>query len=30
MRETWVVGAASNRFGKMKESGREAATRVAI
>ncbi|EQD26180.1 acetyl-CoA acetyltransferase, partial [mine drainage metagenome] len=29
MRETWVVGAASNRYGKMKESGREAATRVA-
>jgi acetyl-CoA C-acetyltransferase len=28
MRETWVVGAASNRFGKMKETGREAATRV--
>lgn len=30
MRETWVVGAASNRFGKMPESGREAATRVAL
>ena len=30
MRETWVVGAASNRFGKMAESGREAATRVAL
>ena len=30
MRETWVVGAASNRFGKMKETGREAATRVAM
>ncbi|MCI4364895.1 MAG: acetyl-CoA acetyltransferase [Thermoplasmata archaeon] len=30
MRETWVVGAASNRFGKMKDSGREAATRVAL
>jgi len=29
VRETWVVGAASNRFGKMKETGREAATRVA-
>jgi acetyl-CoA C-acetyltransferase len=29
VRETWVVGAASNRFGKMRESGREAATRVA-
>ena len=30
MRETWVVGAASNRFGKMRETGREAATRVAM
>ncbi len=30
MRETWVVGAASNRFGKMAETGREAATRVAL
>ena len=30
MRETWVVGAASNRFGKMKETGREGATRVAL
>ncbi|HTT14471.1 MAG TPA: beta-ketoacyl synthase N-terminal-like domain-containing protein [Thermoplasmata archaeon] len=30
MRETWVVGAASNRFGKMKESARESATRVAL
>ncbi|MGP8072140.1 MAG: thiolase C-terminal domain-containing protein [Thermoplasmata archaeon] len=30
MRETWVVGATMNRFGKMKESGREAATRVAL
>ncbi len=30
MRETWVVGAASNRFGKMQETGREAATRVAL
>ena len=30
MRETWVVGAASSRFGKMAESGREAATRVAL
>ena len=28
-RETWVVGAASNRFGKMSETGREAATAVA-
>jgi acetyl-CoA C-acetyltransferase len=30
MRETWVVGAASNRFGKMAETGREAATKVAL
>ena len=30
MRETWVVGAASNRYGKMKETGREAATRVSM
>jgi acetyl-CoA C-acetyltransferase len=30
VRESWVVGAASNRFGKMRESGREAATRVAL
>ncbi len=30
MRETWVVGAASNRFGKMAESARESATRVAM
>jgi acetyl-CoA C-acetyltransferase len=30
VRETWVVGAASNRFGKMAESGREAATRVSM
>jgi acetyl-CoA C-acetyltransferase len=30
VRETWVVGAASNRFGKMKETGREAATRVSL
>jgi len=30
MRETWVVGAASNRFGRMPESGREAAARVAL
>ncbi|HYK92833.1 MAG TPA: beta-ketoacyl synthase N-terminal-like domain-containing protein [Thermoplasmata archaeon] len=30
MRETWVVGAASNRFGKMRETGREAATRVSL
>ncbi len=30
MRETWVVGAASNRFGKMGETAREAATRVSL
>jgi acetyl-CoA C-acetyltransferase len=30
MRETWVVGAASNRFGKMTESAREGATRVSL
>lgn len=30
MREAWVVGAATNRFGKMKETGREAATQVAL
>jgi len=30
MRETWVVGATQNRFGKMKESAREAATQVAM
>lgn len=30
MRETWVVGAASNRYGKMAETGREAATKVAL
>jgi len=30
MRETWVVGAAANRFGKMKDSSREAATRVSM
>jgi len=30
MRETWVVGAASNRFGRMKETAREAATRVSL
>ena len=29
-REAWVLGAASNRFGKMKETGREAASRVAL
>jgi acetyl-CoA C-acetyltransferase len=29
-RETWVVGAASNRYGKLQESAREAATRVAL
>jgi len=30
MRETWVVGAASTRYGKMTESAREAATRVSM
>jgi acetyl-CoA C-acetyltransferase len=30
MRETWVVGAASNRFGKMSETAREAAIRVSL
>ncbi len=30
MRETWVAGAATNRFGKMAESGREAGARVAL
>ena len=30
MRETWVVGAASSRYGKLDESAREAATRVAL
>jgi acetyl-CoA C-acetyltransferase len=30
MRETWVVGAASSRYGKLAESAREAATRVAM
>jgi len=30
MRETWVVGAATNRFGRMAESAREAAARVAL
>jgi len=30
MRETWVVGAASNRYGKMVETAREAATRVSL
>jgi acetyl-CoA C-acetyltransferase len=30
MRETWVVGAASSRYGKLKESAREAATRSAF
>jgi acetyl-CoA C-acetyltransferase len=30
MRETWVVGVGSNRFGKMADTGREAATRVAL
>ncbi len=30
MREAWVVGAASNRYGKLAESAREAATRVSL
>jgi acetyl-CoA C-acetyltransferase len=30
VRETWVVGVGSNRFGKMSETGREAATRVSL
>jgi acetyl-CoA C-acetyltransferase len=30
MRETWVVGAATSRYGKLPESAREAATRVAL
>ena len=30
MRETWVIGAVTNRFGKMQETAREAATRVAM
>jgi acetyl-CoA C-acetyltransferase len=30
MRETWVVGAASSRYGKMPDTGRETATRVAL
>ncbi len=30
MRETWVIGAATSRFGKLSESGREAATRTAL
>lgn len=30
MRETWVIGVGSNRFGKMAETGREAATRVSM
>ena len=30
MRETWVIGAASNRYGRMADSGREAAARVAL
>jgi acetyl-CoA C-acetyltransferase len=30
MRETWIVGAASTRYGKMAESAREAATRVSL
>ena len=30
MRETWVVGAATSKFGKLSETGREAATKVAL
>jgi acetyl-CoA C-acetyltransferase len=30
MREVWVAGAASNRFGKMTETGREAGSRIAL
>ncbi len=30
MRETWVAGAASGRFGRLSETGREAGTRVAL
>ncbi len=30
MLETWIVGAATNRFGRMAESAREAAARVAL
>jgi len=30
LREVWVVGAASTRFGRLAETGREAATRVAL
>ena len=30
MRETWVVGAATSRYGKLRESGREAASRAAL
>jgi acetyl-CoA C-acetyltransferase len=30
MREAWVAGVASNRFGKMAETGREAGSRVAL
>ncbi|HTT26361.1 MAG TPA: beta-ketoacyl synthase N-terminal-like domain-containing protein [Thermoplasmata archaeon] len=29
-RETWVAGAASSRFGRLPDSGREAATRIAL
>jgi acetyl-CoA C-acetyltransferase len=29
-RESWVAGAASSRFGKLPDSGREAATRIAL
>jgi acetyl-CoA C-acetyltransferase len=30
MRETWVVGAASTRYGRLSETAREAATKVAL
>jgi len=30
MRETWVVGVGSNRYGKLAETAREAATKVAV
>jgi acetyl-CoA C-acetyltransferase len=30
VRETWIVGAASNRYGKLSETAREAATKVAL
>jgi acetyl-CoA C-acetyltransferase len=30
VRETWVIGAATSRFGKLPDSGREVATRTAL